>query len=150
MTYSKTGDPTLKMADVILSSSARFYPIVIELRDELQRAGLSVQTPNLKFVAASVSPSRKRQLTIDFLAKISKSRCVCVVTDESGYVGRSVSLEVGFGYAIGKPLVCLQDLEDPAISCLCEKLSSAEALIRFVRTLRSRDTPLNKIVKTAE
>jgi len=138
MTESVIGDTNLTMTDVILSSSARFYPIVIELRDELQRAGLSVQTPNLKFVAASVSPTRKRQLTVDFLAKISKSRVVCVVTDASGYVGRSVSLEVGFAYAIRKPLVCLQDLEDPAISCLCKKLSSANALIRFTRALRSR------------
>jgi hypothetical protein len=139
MTYSVTGDKTPQMADVILSSSARFYPIVIELRDELQRAGLSVQTPNLKFVAASVSPARKRQLTIDFLSKIAQSRLVCVVTDASGYVGRSVSLEVGFAYAMGKPLVCLQDLEDPAIFCLCKKLSSTGALARFAKTLRLRD-----------
>jgi hypothetical protein len=128
------------MADIILSSSSRFYPIVIELRDALQGAGLSVFTPNLKFVSAPVSPARKKKLTTDFLDKISASGVVCVVTDDSGYVGRSVSLEVGFAYAIGKPLVCLRDLEDPAIAGLCKKLASTDALIRFARARQSRNS----------
>lgn len=150
MTHSLVGNTTSQLTDVILSSSARFYSIVIQLRNELRRAGLSVQTPNLKFVAAVVSPERKRQLTIDFLSKISASRVVCVVTDESGYVGRSVSLEVGFAYAMRKPLVCLQDLEDPAIFCLCRKLQSTDALIRFTKTLRSRGASGNRMAKAPE
>lgn len=64
------------MHDIILSSSSRFYPLVIELRDALERIGLSVLTPDLEFVSRAVSPARKKKLTTDFLKKISGSAVV--------------------------------------------------------------------------
>lgn len=122
------------MKDIVLSASSRFYPIVVALRDELVSANISVFTPDLEFVTKIVTAEQKRKLTTDFFEKIENSRVFCVVTDESGYVGRSVSMEVGFAYAKGRPIVCLQEVEDPAIRGLCTKLKGVTDLIDFVRS----------------
>ena len=121
------------MADIVLSASSRFYPLVVALRDALEAAGLSVLTPDLEFVTKSVTAEEKRELTSRFLEKIENSRVCCIVTDETGYVGRSVSMEVGFAFAKGKSLVCLQRIEDPAIDGLCVHLPSVTALIDHAR-----------------
>jgi nucleoside 2-deoxyribosyltransferase len=117
------------VADIVLSSSSRFYSLVIELRDELMDRGLSVLTPDLEFVTKTVTASEKMALTTNFFEKIERSNVFCVVTDSTGYVGRSVSMEVGFAFAKGKPLVCLQRIEDPAIGGLCTHLPSLQALV---------------------
>ena len=123
------------MKDIVLSASGRFYPLVVSVRDALESAGLSVLTPDLDCVTKNVSPDEKHRLTIEFLAKISESRVVCVITDESGYVGRSVSMEIGFSVAKGKPLVCLHRLEDPALNGLCVQLPSVEALVAYTTAI---------------
>jgi nucleoside 2-deoxyribosyltransferase len=122
------------MADIVLSSSSRFYPIVISLRDALAASGLDVLTPDLEFVTRTVTPEEKRDLTLAFFKKIERSKVVCLVTDDTGYVGRSVSMEVGFAFARGIPIVSLEQIEDAAIAALCTRLLSVDALEKFVRS----------------
>jgi hypothetical protein len=123
-------------ADIVLSSSSRFYSLVIDLREELVNRGLSVLTPDMEFVTKTVTASEKMALTTKFFEKIENSNVCCIVTDSTGYVGRSVSMEVGFAFAKGKHLVCLQRIEDPAIGGLCTYLPSLQALVDYT-TARS-------------
>jgi hypothetical protein len=104
------------------------------VRDELISAGISVYTPDMRFVTAkTISSAQKKRLTLRFFEKISDSRAMCVVTDETGYVGRSVSLEVGYAYAIGRPLFSLYRLEDPAVRALCKRVRDIGEIIRGLR-----------------
>lgn len=123
------------MKDVAISSSSRFYDEVRVVRDNLEALGVSVFTPELDLVESRVyvDPAMKQKLTMTFLDKIKTSKVLLVITDEEGYVGRSVSLEVGFAYGLGRPIFCLFPIVEPAIACLCKKVASLDEIVSFLK-----------------
>jgi hypothetical protein len=142
MAVPRTTQTTLNLpafVGITVSSSSRFYDSVRHVKSELERLGFRVSTPDLDFDETKriVDESTKYRLTFDFLEKIKRSDILLIVTDEQGYVGRSVSLEVGFAYALGLQIYSLHPVAEPAIACLSQPLPSLEQLLSQLGVVRS-------------
>lgn len=119
------------MKDVTISSNSRFYGEVRMVKEKLEDMGLSVFTPDLDFdeTEICIDYRTKHKLTFEFLHKIRNSKCLLVITNEEGYVGNSVSLEVGYAHGIGHPIFCLYPISEPAVACLCKKIKNLYGII---------------------
>ncbi len=118
------------MKDITISSSSRSYNEVRKIRDKLESLGLSVYTPALDFdeTKVCVDAEKKNELTFSFLEKIKNSKSLLVITNDEGYVGISVSLEVGYAHGLNHPIFCLRPLSETAIACLCRQLEDMQDL----------------------
>jgi hypothetical protein len=72
-------------------------------------------------------------LTLEHFAKIAKADVVYVYNPE-GYIGNSVTLEMGFAAALHKPIYALEhDAEDPAREILIDGFAGTpEHLVGFL------------------
>jgi nucleoside 2-deoxyribosyltransferase len=66
------------------------------------------------------------------LEKIDRADVVYVV-NPGGYVGKSVSLDVGYAYAKGKPVYALHTIDDPPMTNLLSGVISHENLIEILK-----------------
>jgi nucleoside 2-deoxyribosyltransferase len=125
----------MQKKNVALSASGRYYDLAFDLATALEVCGLSVYTPNFEFFGKdfAVADELKQKLTTDFLHKIRNSDALLVVTDEKGYVGNSVSLEVGFAVALGKAVYRLAPLSESAMNCLATFVADIDALVMNVK-----------------
>jgi nucleoside 2-deoxyribosyltransferase len=65
------------------------------------------------------------------LRKIDVADAVYVV-DPDGYVGKSVSVDIGYAYARNKPIYALHTIEDPPVMNMISGVLSFEELVRFL------------------
>ena len=66
------------------------------------------------------------------LEKIDQADIVYVV-NPSGYVGKSVSVDIGYAYARNKPIYVMYPIDDPPIMDLVTRVLSFEELIDFAK-----------------
>jgi hypothetical protein len=123
------------LKDITISSSSRSYGEVRNVRDKLEALGLSVYTPDLDFdeTKVKIDSEEKHLLTFRFLEKIKNSKSLLVVTNDAGYVGNSVCLEVGYAYGMLKPIFCLRPISEPAIACLSRQVNNLRDLLSILK-----------------
>jgi len=116
--------------DIIISASGKFRRNVLEIERQLIDIGMSVATPDKDFLGwnDSIDDIQKRQLTSCHIQNIKKSSAMLIVTDDTGYVGLSVALEVGVALAIKIPIYSMHDISEPSIDMFCKKISSLRDL----------------------
>lgn len=130
------------MKSVVVCASKRFKEEVAEFCAELEEAGVVVFRPNISapiqetrtFESPHVSRMVFKGLTLEHFDMVRKTD-VCFVYNKGGYAGVSVSLEIGFATALGRPIYALEPTTgDPCRDCLIDKVAStASELIRLLR-----------------
>ncbi len=65
------------------------------------------------------------------LEKIDQADAVYVVNPD-GYIGKSVSVDIGYAYARNKPIYVMQSVDNPPIMNIINGVLSLEELIKFL------------------
>ena len=58
---------------------------------------------------------------------------VVYVLNPGGYLGKSVSVDIGYSYAKGKPVYALNTIDDPPVAALLAGVLSERKLIELLR-----------------
>jgi hypothetical protein len=130
------------MKSIVICASKRYKDEVFAFCDELEAAQIVVFRPNIgspiqedkAFESPHVARMVFKGLTLEHFDMVRKSD-VCFVYNKSGYAGVSVSLEMGFATALGKPLYALENQTgDPCRDSLIDRVvSSASELIGLLQ-----------------
>ena len=102
--------------------SFRFLREIEELEGQLQRE-------KIEYVASKGKDSHGIR---GCLEKIDAADIVCVV-NPGGYVGRSVSVDIGYAYARGKPIYVTHAIGDPPVMNLLSGVLSRKKLIELLK-----------------
>lgn len=118
------------MKSVVLCGSKRFKPEIRKFAQVLQRSGVLVYEPYLhtasKVWEESLPEDEKRfailGLTHDHFYKIRMADVVFLY-NKNGYCGNSMTMELGYAVALGKPVYALSDMdEEPARKVLVREI----------------------------
>jgi hypothetical protein len=93
-----------------------------ELEKMLRREGI-------EFV---VSKSLDTRGILGCLEKINQADVVYVV-NPGGYLGKSVSVDIGYAYAKSKPIYVMHPIEDPPVMSLVKGILSFSELINLLK-----------------
>jgi len=118
------------MKSVVFCGSRRFKTEIREFTKQLQKLGVIVYAPYLhegKDEWEKLSVDYKKftalGLTHDHFYKIKIADAVFVYNKE-GYSGNSVTLEIGFAVALGKPIYALNNDEELCRQVLFRKITA--------------------------
>lgn len=130
------------MKTVAVCASKRYAKEVARFCDELERLGVVVFRPNFKepvpedtdFGSKNLTSIVFKGLTLEHFDWIRKAD-VCFIFNKSGYVGASMTLEMGYANALGKPTYALSwDTGDPCRDVLIDKIAKTpRALARLLK-----------------
>lgn len=110
------------MKKLYVCGSFRFIREMEELERELKEEGIHFQISNKK-------DSRG---ILGCLKKIDDADVVYVVNPQ-GYIGKSVSVDIGYAYAKNKSIYVMHAVDDPPITNLISDVLSPKALIDFLK-----------------
>ena len=118
------------MKSVVISSSKNYKKEVKQFCNALEKFGVVVFEPNIqKPVTEKTSFGKKhitkavfKGLTLEHFDWIRKTD-VCFIFNKDNYVGTSVTMEIGFANALGKPIYALSSKTgDPCRDALIDKV----------------------------
>jgi hypothetical protein len=110
------------MKRVYVCGSFKFTDKIRELEELLIAAGVEFE----------MSKSPDPRGTLGCLEKIDQADVVYVVNPD-GYVGKSVSVDIGYAYARNKPIYLMHPTDDPPIVDLVNGVLTFERLVDFVK-----------------
>ena len=110
------------MKRIYICGSFRFVNQIEELEKRLTKE-------NIEF---EVSKNIDAPGIMGCLEKIDNANMVYVV-DPDGYVGKSVSVDIGYAFARKKPIFVMHKIDDPPIMNLVQNVLSFEELIDFLK-----------------
>lgn len=126
------------MKSVVVCGSKRYRKEIKKFCDDLTKLGvlvfepsISQPTPENAFIHSDyVTKKLFKGLTLEHFDWIRKAE-VCYVYNKDDYVGISVSLEMGYACALGKPIFALSDKTgDPCRDTLIDKVvTTPKALV---------------------
>jgi nucleoside 2-deoxyribosyltransferase len=102
--------------------------------EELER---KLQRENIKHAISKREEGRGIQ---GCLEKIDRADVVYVV-NPGGYIGRSVSVDIGYAYARGKPVYAMHAIDDPPVMNILAGVLSQEQLVELVKEQGSGKQP---------
>ena len=120
------------MKSVVVCGSKRYRDEIFRFCDELEKLGATVFRPNVdspileheQIVSEHISRMVFKGLTLEHFDMIRKTD-VCFVFNRDCYVGISVTLELGFANALGRPIYALERATgDPCRDCLIDSVAS--------------------------
>ena len=118
------------MKSVVVCGSKKYNREVAKFCSELTKLGVTVFEPSIQepifedshIVSEYVTSKVFKGLTLEHFDWIRKAD-VCFVYNRDNYVGTSVTLEMGFANALGKPLFALTPKTgDPCRDVLIDKI----------------------------
>jgi nucleoside 2-deoxyribosyltransferase len=112
------------MKRVYVCGSFKFINKIEELEALLEAEG----------VEFLVSKDLDARGIVGCLEKVDQAGIVYVV-DPDGYVGRSVSVDLGYAYAKNKPIYVMHSVRDPPIMDLVNGVLSFKELVDFLKHL---------------
>jgi len=84
---------------------------------------------NIQFQTSKKMDSRG---ILGCLKKVDDADVVYIV-NPGGYIGKSVSVDIGYAYAKNKSIYALHPVDDPPVMDLIDNILSPEALIDFLK-----------------
>jgi hypothetical protein len=118
------------MKSVVVCGSKRYAAEMAKFCKELEKLGVLVFEPNFKdpqpedkeFPSPHLKHIVFKGLTLEHFNWIKKSE-VCFIFNKDGYAGVSVSMEMAYATALGKPVFALSaETGDPARNALIDKV----------------------------
>lgn len=130
----------LLMKSVVICGSRKFKLEIREFEKKLREKGVLVFSPilNTNRQIDSLSSDLKRYaflgLTLHHLEYIRKADIVFVY-NKGGYMGNSVTMELGAASALGKPIFALEeDQEEPCRNVLIDEIVKSPAqLVKYLK-----------------
>ncbi len=128
------------MRSVVVCGSKRYKDEIAAFCAELQELGVIVFDPNFKeplpedidLGSENLKRTVFKGLTLEHFDWIRKAD-VCYILNKDGYVGVSVSMEMAYAAALGKPVFALQpDTGDPCRDALIDKVFDSAASLAKV------------------
>jgi hypothetical protein len=110
------------MKRVYVCGSFKFLSQIEDLENMLRREGI-------EFV---VSKSLDVHGILGCLEKIDQADVVYVV-NPGGYLGKSVSIDIGYAYAKSKPIYVMHPIDDPSVMSLVKGVLSFSELINLLK-----------------
>ena len=123
------------MKSVVLCGSKKYKPEIREFAKKLKKSGVVVYEPHLTSFKWDEIPEDSAKfisigLTYDHFNKIRRADIIFVY-NKDGYVGNSVTLEIGYAAALDKPIYALEKDDDACRnSCFCDIVKTPEELIK--------------------
>ena len=120
------------MKTVVICGSKKYKDEIKQFCDELKQLGVVAFEPNINepifenetIVSPHITKTIFKGLTLEHFDWIRKSD-VCYVYNKDNYAGISVSLEMGYACALGKPIFALNEKTgDPCRDALIDKVVS--------------------------
>jgi len=97
--------------------------------DEMERLENLLKDAKIDYLVSKKADTRG---IIGCLEKIDKSDVVYVVNPD-GYIGKSVSVDIGYAYAKGKEIYTMHQIDDPPIMKLVKGILSFQNLIKLLK-----------------
>lgn len=110
------------MKRIYVCGSFKFLSQIKELESMLRKE-------KIKFI---VSKGLDVRGILGCLEKIDQADVVYVVNPD-GYIGKSVSLDIGYAYAKNKPIYVMHPINDPPVMSLVKGVLSFNELISFLK-----------------
>ena len=110
------------MKKLYVCGSFRFTREMEELEHELKGENVQFQ----------ISKKRDSRGILGCLKKINDADVVYVVNPQ-GYIGKSVSVDIGYAFAKNKSIYVMHAVDDPPIMGLISDVLSPKALIDFLK-----------------
>lgn len=130
------------MKSVAVCASKKHRKEVQTFCRQLRKLGIMVYEPNIHepidessfFHSKHLTKTIFKGLTLEHFDWIRKTDA-CFVFNKNGYIGVSVTLEMGYASALGKPIYALEEKTgDPCRDALIDAVvSSPAALIKFLK-----------------
>jgi nucleoside 2-deoxyribosyltransferase len=95
---------------------------------EIEGLERKLKSKNVQFQLSKKMSSRG---ILGCLKRIDDADVVYIVNPR-GYVGKSVSVDIGYAYAKNKPICALHPVDDPPVMDLINEVLSPEELIDFL------------------
>ncbi|MFH1427893.1 MAG: nucleoside 2-deoxyribosyltransferase [Patescibacteria group bacterium] len=130
------------MKSVVICASKKYKDEVRHFCSELNKLGVVIYEPNINepvpedsfFHSKLITKTIFKGFTLEHFDWIRKAD-VCFIYNKDNYVGASVTLEMGYAVALGKPLYALSKTTgDPCRDCLIDKVVSSSA--KLVKLLK--------------
>ena len=86
-----------------------------------------------KNIAYEISESKDSRGILGCLQKIDDSDVIYIVNPD-GYVGRSVSVDIGYAYAKNKRMYAMYPISDPPVADLISGVMTPDELVELLRT----------------
>jgi nucleoside 2-deoxyribosyltransferase len=115
------------MKRLYVCGSFKFLREIEELERKLKEKGIEYET----------SKRKNNRGILGCLEKVADADVVYVVNPR-GYVGKSVSVDLGYAYAKDKPIYVMNRVDDPPIMNLTNGVLSPEALIELLKESPSK------------
>ena len=115
------------MNRLYVCGSLRFIREMEELECRLKEENIEYQ----------ISKRMNSRGILGCLKKINDADVVYIVNPE-GYIGKSVSVDIGYAYARNKPIYVMHLVDDPPVMDLINGILSPKALIDFLKA----DSPI--------
>jgi nucleoside 2-deoxyribosyltransferase len=96
---------------------------------EMEGLERKLKEENIQFQMSKELDSRG---ILGCLKKVGDADIVYVVNPQ-GYIGKSVSVDIGYAYAKNKPIYVMHPVDDPPIMNLINAVLSPKALIDFLK-----------------
>lgn len=130
------------MKTVVVCASKKFKEEVHQFCKELEKLGVIVFAPNINepiledsfFHSKHITRTIFKGLTLEHFDWIKKAD-VCFIYNKEDYVGASVTLEIGYACALGKPIYALSEKTgDPCRDALIDKIvATPDKLVELLR-----------------
>jgi len=130
------------MKTVVVCASKKYKKEVRQFCNKLEKLGVVVFEPNIGepipedsfFHSKHVTRTIFKGLTLEHFDWIKKAD-VCFIYNKDNYVGASVTLELGYACALGKPIYALNEKTgDPCRDSLIDKIiKTPSELIALLR-----------------
>lgn len=131
----------MSMRSVVVCGSKKFKKEIEKFCSELERLGVLTFEPSFKepipesalIHSDYVTSKIFKGLTLEHFDWIRKSE-VCYIYNIEDYVGVSVTLEMAFAQALGKPIFALSPKTgDPCRDCLIDKIAKTpKELVKYL------------------
>lgn len=106
---------------IYIAGSRKYLSQICQLISDLQNAGIAV-------VSTMTSNSLSEEEALNLSFKMIQSADLVYVYADNGYVGKTVSLEMGYAHALGKRIVSSEIIQDESIQSIVNAIRKPEDL----------------------
>lgn len=119
------------MKTVCICGSSRHYEDMLAFRALLHASGIICDWPTVegRRDPKTLSQEEAKAAILLHLERMDRADLIFIY-NKDGYIGKSVTMEIGYAYARRKPVYALAPIADPFLRSLVSAVVSAEEFLR--------------------
>lgn len=119
---------------IVISSSLKFRDLIKATMKNFEKLGYIPLFPNLDYSLKNkniiLTAKKKKQLALDHYKAIEEADIIYFILPE-GYMGTSCKIELGYAFALKKPIYFSEPTNDIGLDGYSKKFISTDNLIQF-------------------